>query len=141
MGLTEVSNKAVMELNGWVVDTSNNLPFWEKAWCDRNCNSKTFYGFKWGVDIGTLKATFRGYGRAILDFGNCGLKGYTKVFLNNMEIGYAGPNVKSKVISFNYVPGNILWLGEHGCGIIKLNYLKLSCQGNQSLCFNCYLLY
>lgn len=121
-----------MESNGWVVDTSSNGPSWEKEWYDRHCNPKTFYGFKRGLAVGTLKATFKGHGKAILDFGNCAMQGYIKVFLNNSQIGSAGPCVRSKVITFKYTPGTILWVGEHGASIIKLNYLYLSCEGNQS---------
>ena len=118
-----------MEKNGWIVDTSNNIPYWQKELNDRFCNSDSFYGFKSGYDVGTVTAIFRGHGRAFLNFGNCGKQGYTKVFLNNLCIGIAGPKTPSKDISFHYSPGSILFIEEHFSGIIKLNYLKLDCNG------------
>ena len=123
-----------MESNGWRMDISNNMLPWEKTWYDKCCSDKTFYGFKRGFAVGTIMATFKGYGTAILDFGNCGMIGCTKVYLDNQLKAIAGPNIRSKVISFSYRPGTTLWLGEHGAGIIKLNYLNVKCEGIL-LCF------
>ena len=128
-GLQIVSNKAVMRSNGWIIDTSNNIPSWQKVFNDRSyCgNANTFYGFKAGWEIGRLSATFKGRGRARLDFGNCAKRGCTKVFLNNRLIAKVGPKVSSKVITFYYTPGSVLTIQEHYTGIIKLNTLKLEC--------------
>ena len=118
-----------MRSNGWIIDTSNNIPSWQKVFNDRSyCgNANTFYGFKAGWEIGRLSATFKGRGRARLDFGNCAKRGCTKVFLNNRLIAKVGPKVSSKVITFYYTPGSVLTIQEHYTGIIKLNNLKLEC--------------
>ena len=114
-----------MECNGWVVDTASYLPHWQKEWNDRACNGHTFYGFKPGWQIGRIKATFKGNGKAYLDFGNCAKQGVAKAFLNNRKIGTAGPRTRSKLISFRYTKESTLMIEEHCSGIIKLNRLFL----------------
>ena len=127
VSLEEVVNKEVMLLNGWQMELSTNLPFWVQAITDNYCSSNTFYGFKAGPEVGKVMATFKGYGRATLDFGNCATNGFTSVFLNNQFMAYAGPNTPSKSISFQYSPGSTLLFNEFCSGIIKINSLKLDC--------------
>ena len=135
VNLEEVANKEVMLLNGWQMELSTNIPFWVQAITDKYCSSNTFYGFKAGPEVGKVMATFKGYGSATLDFGNCATNGFTSVFLNNQFMAYAGPNTPSKSISFQYSPGSTLLFNEFCSGIIKINSLKLDCVCKLNLCF------
>ena len=78
---------------------------------------------------GFVEATFRGSGNAILGFGNCcdKCRGVTNVYLNGRLIGSAGPHQNSQV-NFKYKGGDILRVTEQN-GVIRINSLKLNCQG------------
>ena len=113
-----------MKSNEWIIQ------YHRRFWYDRHYIN-TFYGFKailvkhW-VKLKSLRTTFKGYGKARLDFGNCQKRGCTTVFLNNKMISTAGPRVYSKVITFNYTPGSVLIIQGYYPGVI-LNNLKLEC--------------
>ena len=123
----------IMKRNGWIFEISTNIPFWVRTITDRYCNSNSFYGFKAGSEVGKVMALFTGQGSATLDFGNCATQGYTSVFLNNQYIAHAGPNTLSKSITFQYTPGSALLFNEFCSGIIKINSLKLDCEGKNAL--------
>ena len=125
-GLTNIANKNVMTANGWTVDVyySNDTP---NNWYSSNCNSGTFYGYCYGNYIGSVTASFKGSGKATLDFGNCHTAGVTKAYLNGKEIAQASTLTMSKEVTFTYRPGYILKLDEQKHGIIQLNSLKLEC--------------
>ena len=114
-----------MKEGGWRVDGAPEHES-DYAWY---CASNSFWGYKYHSAIGFVEATFKGSGRATLDFGNCyDQGGVVKVYLNADEIGEAAESEFSKVISFNYSRGDVLNITEEykgEGGIIKINSLKL----------------
>ena len=131
-GLQKVYSRSPMERNGWIIDVDSC----EGGWCDHHfgslCGTSTFWGYKWGYARGKVSAVFHGSGEASLSFGQCYTKGTTKVYLNDVPKGSAGPRQFGVVANFSYNTGDTLMLEEEGWGIIKINYLKLTCGGNQS---------
>ena len=121
-----------MESNGWKTEIDNvhngnntqNIDGYA-AHCGK---PPTFYGYKLNQPIGRVTANFEGSGKAILNFGNCWYMGQTKVYMNYMEIASAEALNNSEV-KFDYKFGDVLKLEEQNMGIIKLNSLKLTCNG------------
>jgi hypothetical protein len=115
----DVSSKAAMEANGWVFDFEypdrQNL-----AAC--KTSPQTWYGWSGRNAAGVLSRTLEGSGKYTLDFGNCWNGGNVNVYLNNVKIGSAPPSTMSKVITFDYVDGDILQIkDEDGNSVVKLN--------------------
>ena len=125
MDLTDLRSKLQMEAKGWMFDVTADM----KSAYEEACGTDTWYGNTGGWDIGTISATFSGSGTATLDYGNC-LRpmGEVKVQLNGETINKAPKNTPSKQVIFDFVPGDVLSL-EEDYAIIKVNSLKLSCQG------------
>ena len=115
-----------MKEGGWRVDGAPEHSNVYAIYCDV---PNTFWGYKYHSATGFVEATFKGSGRATLEFGNCYHKGgVVKVYLNADEIGVATKLEKSKVINFNYSRGDVLNITEEykgEGGIIKINSLKL----------------
>ena len=128
--LENVTNRQVMKEGGWRVNGAPEHSNVYAIYCDV---PNTFWGYKYHSATGFVEATFKGSGRATLDFGNCyNFGGVVKVYLNAHEIGEADKLELSKVISFHYSKGDVLNITEefkgYG-GIIKINSLKLvECQ-------------
>ena len=114
-----------MKAGGWMVDWAPNQDAHHAARCG---GYETFWAYSHGD--GFVKATFKGSGKGVLDFGNCYSTGFTKVYLNDTEIGSAPANESSKVINFNYTTGDTLKITEEQIGIIKINSLHLQACGN-----------
>ena len=119
-----------MSSSGWVVDVNNADTVRSNGIYNNLCGSSTFWGYKLGFPVGRVTTTFKGSGKATLSFGECWIKGTTKVYLNDKQIGIALPRQLGIVVSFEYGQGDTLKLEEEGAGIIKIDYLKLTCIGN-----------
>ena len=115
-----------MKEGGWRVDGAPEHAIRYAWFCAKPI---TFWGYKYHSATGFVEATFKGSGRATLDFGNCYDKGgVVKVYLNAQEIGEADKLELSEVISFSYSKGDVLNITEEfkgNGGIIKINSLKL----------------
>ena len=120
-----------MQDNGWNVDVThdNHDSF------SQQCSEATWFGFKWDSAVGTVRATFKEQGKAILNFGNCGRNagGLVSVNLNNKQIGSALAGKNKNEITFEYSEGDILVIkeGGNGIGIIALNSLQLLPKGRK----------
>ena len=123
--LQNVSNKTMMEENGWSLNVSNHALFQGNT-----CGTPKFSGYKVGQSKGSVKAVFKGSGNVRLSFGNCGINSVT-VYLNKTVLKIAKKHEKKVSISFEYKQGEVLILEEEGLGIILLYSLKLTCQGNK----------
>ena len=141
-------SKSVMEENGWMfnIDHSNGndvVPAHRKN-CDNRdgYNGNTFYGYKIGLEEGSVSTIFNGSGKADLIFGNCGSEksGYVLASLNDEELHrHHGKNIHKNIISFSYTKGDVLKIKEINNGIIKLYAIILN-QGNHKN-YNILLLY
>ena len=120
-----------MKDSGWIVFVKADP---NKAYgAKRFCGNETFWGYKHGAGIGYVQATFKGSGKARLNFGNCVTRGVVKAYLNDREISSAGAT-ESRKVSFNYEKGDILKITHESYGIIKIYYLKLmECNGMNML--------
>ena len=121
--LQNVDNRQTMRDGGWILDIDEYQNYGHCC-----MEPKTFWGYKHKSPVGVVKATFKGSGKATLNFGNCYEGGVTKAYLNDLEIGsassYQYPNK-----TFNFNKGDTLKLTEEDSGIIKINSLSLSgCQ-------------
>ena len=118
-----------MQANGWIVDITDD----NQAEYSQRCSNATWFGFNNGRCVGSISATFNGQGKAILNFGNCGINqdGLVLVSLNNKEIGRAAPSTPEEEITFEYSQGDTLLIKEGGNGIaiIALNSLRLLARG------------
>ena len=112
-----------MQNSGWNFDIShsNDPTYWAE------CGTSTWYGYKYGYDIGSVYATLVGSGTATLNFGNCYSGGRVTVYLNGRDIAYAVAYTFEQEVTFDYSSGDILTIKEDPMAIIKLNSLKLSC--------------
>ena len=132
LDLADVSSKTVMESNGWVFHGKKGCgtgKWYEDSNGQKVCGPGSWYCS--GSAIGSISTTLRGSGSATLDFGNCYTKGKVVVLLNGQEINGKGKstanaNVKSKNITFKFIPGDELKIIEPDNGIIKLNSFTLS---------------
>ena len=112
-----------MQKSGWIFDISHsNDPNYVLT-----CGTSTWYGYKYGVNIGSVSATLVGSGTATLKFENCYYNGRVTVDLNGNDIAYADAYPSEQEVTFKYSSGDILTIKEHPMAIIKLNSLKLSC--------------
>lgn len=79
--------------------------------------------------ISRLSTVFTGSGRAEVSFGNCNNKGKTVMFLNNEQIGKAGPDQIAVPITFSYKPRDTLHIEGIEGGIIHINSIQIHCGG------------
>ena len=127
--LTDLSNKYVMEANGWDTDVQYSS---SSDWNDdygRICSTETFYGYKGGAPVGTVSVIFRGEGKATLNFGNCYDKGRVVVMLNDIELAAARASRPQEQITFYYKKDDVLLVKEVFEAIVKLHSLDLECGG------------
>ena len=108
--------------NGWETN-STILNFKYESLCDAG---DTWYGYVGGsTPIGSIYATFQGFGTATLSFGNCLNQGSVKVFLNEKLISEV--RLKGiKEVTFEYSIGDRLTISEYAT-IWKLYSLTLNC--------------
>ena len=127
-----------MKAGGWFVDGAPDhdiqlLRRYNHPTSNHCYNHPTFWGYMKGQSVGYVQATFKGSGKARLNFGNCVTRGVVKAYLNDREISSAGPT-ESRKVSFNYEKGDILKITHESYGIIKIYYLKLmECDGMNML--------
>ena len=120
--LGDLSSQSVMIKNGWIINVlSANDPKYKNQ-CGMN---KTWFGYTYGYPVGSVKTTFLGNGKAVLNYGNCYYKGQVKVLLNKKQISSANGNVINKEVTFNYSKGDTLIIKEVNVAIIKLNSLEI----------------
>ena len=123
-----------IDLNSWFNKSNSGI---ENQIYAKECGYHTFWGYKYGRASGSVSAALKGSGIATLDFGSCGDSGITAVylkrpFLNYVRLGIAEGSKReiSKIVTFSYEPGYILKIEEERIGIIKINSLKLRCNGS-----------
>ena len=118
-----------MKKNGWVFDVthSNDTRY------AKQCGTASWFGYSYGSPIGSVTALLIGSGNATLSYGNCYGGGRVSVYLNGNEISHAFGNTPTKEIAFEYTNRDVLTIMEMYIGIIKLNYLHLSCFGGKCI--------
>ena len=123
-GLSEVSNREVMEKNGWIFNTTHSDMVWGKS----HCGEGSWFGFHSNAAYGSVSTTFKGSGTATLSFGNCWAASLYKVsvVINGEVKSEAEGNVMEKEISFSFNKGDNLIIKENGA-IIKINSLDITC--------------
>ena len=98
--------------------STSNVPYWDidankGVWTGHfKDRCENWYGYMDYGEIGSIKITLSGHGRAKLNFGNCYTSGIVKVFLDNTEIATASGDEKTKTVEFAYSDGNELKLTE-----------------------------
>ena len=123
-GLSEVSNREVMEKNGWIFNTTHSDMTKYKS----RCGEGSWFGFHSNIGYGSVSTTFKGSGTATLSFGNCWTSSLYKVsvVINGEVRSEAEGNVMAKEISFSFNKGDNLIIKEDGA-IIKINSLDITC--------------
>lgn len=116
-----------MAKKGWVFNIDYHKDDDNFAFTENCRHGKTWYGYK-SQGIGTSMATFTGSGTAILNYGNCHNEGKVSVSLNGILLDSVDANKRSKLITFDFSPNDVLIIAELGDGIIKLNSLELKCR-------------
>ena len=97
-----------------------------------HCKQVNFMGDRNGGFISRVSTVFIGTGRAEISFGNCNNKGETRMFLNNVEIGKAGPQSESNPGTFSYKGRDTLHIEGKEGGIISINSIKIKCKGESN---------
>ena len=120
--LEDLSSAEVMRSNGWRINASYSMDSKYRA----RCGGKTWYGYNYGMLVGSAEVTFQGSGTAKLSYGNCYPQGQVIVYLNGVEISRAAASSSMKDVTFNYEKYDTLVIKELNIGIIKLNSLELS---------------
>ena len=122
--LSQISNRTIMEKNGWKFNTSHSDMVWQKS----NCGDESWFGLHAGHTVGSVSVTFQGSGNATLSFGNCWTSSLFKVTvsLNGEEKAEAKGSEIEKLVSFSFNRGDHLVIQEDGA-IIKLNSLVITC--------------
>ena len=103
--------------------STTNIPGWDID-CPKRKHyhiCQNWYCYKSREEVGSIKTTLSGNGRAKLNFGNCWTSGVVKVFLDNIEIASATSGTASTTVEFDYNDGNELKLVEENVGIIVFN--------------------
>ena len=121
-----VRNKRTMQLAGWDVDVNTVLSYHKDG-----CGTSSFVGYR-GNTAGTVSTTFQGFGRASLDFGNCGSYSNTviNVFVNDTWIASAKQSQKSLRINFYYKPLDELRIvAMNSFSYMVINSLQILCGG------------
>ena len=125
--LTDFSSAMAMEKNGWKLNIRHSM---DSAYSEK-CGMDTWFGYNYGEKVGSVQTTFKGTGKATLNFGNCYRSGWVKVYLNGKEISRANGNTPRKEVEFRYSKDDILRIKEVNVAIIKLNSLELYHKGMQ----------
>ena len=97
-----------------------------------NCEQRNFMGHQNGGFISRVSTVFIGTGNAEISFGNCNDKGETRMFLNNVEIGKAGPQSESNPGTFSYKGRDTLYIEGKEGGIISIDSIKIKCKGESN---------
>ena len=86
-----ITSSADMKRHGWKVhvDYSNTniepgMETWFSNYRDA-CGVDTFFGYRRNDKRGAVSYTFRGYGKATLNVGNCLSQGRVDIYLNNVR--------------------------------------------------------
>ena len=111
-----------MIANGWTIDCDHQ----NHENYATQCGTTTWYGWKSTIAAGTISATLKGSGQAVLSFGNCYKQGNVRVTLNRTQIGWANSYQRVDV-TFNYSTGDILLFEELDYSIIKLYSITFKC--------------
>lgn len=119
--LENLSSAEVMRSNGWRINASYSMDSKYRA----RCGGKTWYGYNYGMLVGSAEVTFQGSGTAKLSYGNCYPQGQVIVYLNGVEISRAATS-SMKEVTFHYEKDDTLVIQELNIGIIKLNSLELN---------------
>ena len=129
--LQNVKSRSMMEAGGW---STKGAPDWDISYANRCGGSEYFWAYASGSDVGYVNATFQGSGNGILDFGNCHDHGMVFVYLNEKQIGKAGPNENSIPINFTHKKGDTLKITEENVAILRINSLHLEgCQSKGNI--------
>ena len=116
-------------VDGWTIDVNyGSVSGLRYGKCR---DDKIWYGYNWGLSVGSIKTTLHGCGKAELDFGECSNSPnshYTQITLNGNEIGRANVGELSKKIQFDFKEGDVLELHDRGYAMIIFNnFTILSC--------------
>ena len=122
--ISDVSNREVMEKNGWKFNTSHSDMKWQRS----NCGEGSWFGLHAGFAEGSVSTTFQGSGTATLTFGNCWTSSLYKVsvILNEELKAEAKGSELEKEVTFSFNQGDHLIIKEDGA-IIKINSLIITC--------------
>ena len=122
-----------MKSSGWVVnvDYSNtHIQPGMSSWFPHYstvCGIDTFFGYKRNNEVGTVSYTFKGFGMATINIGNC-YKGFVAIYVNNVRRTYFEGGQFTN-FEFKYKKGDVLLITESGIAIIKLSNVLVSCFG------------
>ena len=129
-----ITSSADMKRHGWKVhvDYSNTniepgMETWFSNYRDA-CGVDTFFGYRRNDKRGAVSYTFRGYGKATLNVGNCLSQGRVDIYLNNVRQTFLRGGQYTSFV-FNYKKGDVLLITEVGIGIIKITEIDISCHG------------
>ena len=115
-----LESTATNSAEGWTINCN------EGVWNSPSDKCSNWYGYIPNDDVGSISTTFKGSGRARLDFGNCYKNGRVKAYLDGKMIGKgAGKYTFSKVVEFNFQHGSILEINEQNTATIQFNSLKI----------------
>ena len=126
-----MSGTTSKNVDGWTIDV--NYGSVSGLWYGKCRGDKSWYGFNWGLSVGSIKTTLHGCGKAELDFGECWdsqnwNSRYTQINLNGNEIGRAKARELRKKIQFDFKEGDVLELHDRGYAMIIFNnFTILSC--------------
>ena len=124
--LSQVSNRTVMEKNGWKFNSSSEN---DTVWASVFCGEYSWFGFHHHMD-GSVSTTFKGSGTATLSFGNCVPLSSSlykvSVVVNGEIIAVAMGNVMKEEMLFSFIRGDNLIIKVHNA-IIKINSLDITC--------------
>ena len=129
-----ITSSADMKRHGWKVhvDYSNTniepgMETWFSNYRDA-CGVDTFFGYRRNDKRGAVSYTFRGYGKATLNVGNCLSQGRVDIYLNNVRQTFLRGGQYTSFV-FNYKKGDVLLITEVSIGIIKITEIDVSCHG------------
>lgn len=113
-----------MEENGWIINADRDNSNCTEEQCsdiEDRCGADTFYGF---MDrdgkIASVTATFKGSGRIMISFGNCGKDGKVLMGINGELKASAEGNRREEITNLPYSSGDVLEIYGYRGAIIKL---------------------
>ena len=111
--------------NGWNVEVESSIENDKYPPNKEICGTDTFYGYGSYDKLGSVSATFKGFGSGSLTYSNCkpSPNGFISVFLNGVEMGRAYAN-DTEIIQFRYVKGDVISIQQLGNAIIQLHSLE-----------------
>ena len=118
-----------MESNGWVFDWSDQFDFNPSGFCDK-VPTGAYCGFKFPSD-GSISITLGGSGSGFITFGN----GYhdpnsaVVLYKNNIIMASAASGISSVTHGFDFRPGDVIRLTEHGDSVIAIHNIVFQCKG------------